>query len=223
MTVDRDLARRDDAVVATPDRIRDAAVEVFGRHGFGVGLRCIAGEAGVTAGLVVHHFGSKKGLRRACDTYVLSVVRAEKTKALTDRTAVTLMAQLAEVERFAPLVIYLLRSLQSGGELAVALLDQMIADADSYLAAGVAAGVVRPSRDAAGRTRYLTYQTVGGMVMWFSLHPPASDPVEFRHQFRQYVQEFTAPALELFTQGLLVDRSMLDDYLMYVPDPPSRR
>jgi AcrR family transcriptional regulator len=223
VTVDRDLARRDDEAVATPDRIRDAAVEVFGRHGFGVGLRSIAAEAGVTAGLVVHHFGSKNGLRRACDAYVLSVVRAEKTKALTDRTAVTLMAQLAEVEEFAPLVMYLLRSLQAGGELAVALLDRMIADADSYLAAGVAAGVVRPSRDAAARTRYLTFQTVGGMVLWFSLHhPPANDPVEFRHQFRRYVQEVTTPALELFTQGLLVDRSMLDDYLMYVPDPPSR-
>lgn len=31
----------------------------------------------------------------------------------------------------------------------------------------------------------------------------------------------TAPALERFTQGLHVDRSMLDDYLMYVPDPPA--
>jgi hypothetical protein len=24
----------------------------------------------------------------------------------------------------------------------------------------------------------------------------------------------------LFAQGLLADRSMLDDYLLYVPDPP---
>ncbi|NYT93336.1 hypothetical protein [Salinispora sp. H7-4] len=31
----------------------------------------------------------------------------------------------------------------------------------------------------------------------------------------------TAPVLARFTQGLHVDRSMLDDYLMYVPDPPA--
>ncbi|GIF74622.1 hypothetical protein Asi02nite_41400 [Asanoa siamensis] len=34
------------------------------------------------------------------------------------------------------------------------------------------------------------------------------------------MREITAPELELLAQGLLVDRSMLDDYLMYVPDPP---
>ena len=161
-------------------------------------------------------------MRRACDEHVLSVVRAEKTKALTDQSAVTLMAQLAEVEQFAPVVRYLLRSLQAGGDLAAALIDQMTADADAYLAAGVVAGVVRPSRDPAARARYLTYQAVGGMSLWFSLNTAVADPVTFRTRFRQYVEQVTAPALELFTQGLLVDRSMLDDYLMYVPDPPSK-
>jgi len=207
--------------IASPARIRDAAVVRFGRDGFGVGLRAIAADAGVTAGLVVHHFGSKDGLRRACDEHVLSVVRTEKTSALTDRSATTMMAQLAEVEQFAPMVRYLLRSLQAGGDLAAALIDQMTADADAYLAAGVAAGVVRPSGDPAARARYLTYQTVGGMVLWFSLHAPAADPAAFRTRFRQYVDQVTEPALELFAQGLLVDRSMLDDYLLYVPDPPS--
>lgn len=216
----RALRRRSDDV-ASPGRIRDAAVDRFGRDGFGVGLRAIAADAGVTAGLVVHHFGSKDGLRRACDEYVLSVVRAEKTRVLTNRSAVTLMAQLAEVEQFAPMVRYLLRSLQAGGDLAGALIDQMTADADAYLAAGVAAGVVRPSRDPGARSRYLTCQTVGGMLLWFSLHAPVADAAAFRTRFRQYVDQVTAPALELFAQGLLVDRSMLDDYLMYVPDPPS--
>jgi AcrR family transcriptional regulator len=207
--------------VASPARIRDAAVDRFGRDGFSVGLRAIATDAGVTAGLVVHHFGSKDGLRRACDEHVLSVVRAEKTRTLTDRSAVTLMAQLAEVEQFAPVVRYLLRSLQAGGELAGTLIDQMTADADAYLAAGVAAGVVRPSRDPSARSRYLTYQAVGGMLLWFGLNASVNDPEAFRTRFRQYVDQVTAPALELFAQGLLVDRSMLDDYLMYVPDPPA--
>ena len=47
-------------------RIRDAAIEQFGEHGFGVGLRTIAEAAGVSAALVIHHFGSKDGLRKAC-------------------------------------------------------------------------------------------------------------------------------------------------------------
>ncbi|MFI6784583.1 hypothetical protein [Micromonospora sp. NPDC050276] len=148
-------------------------------------------------------------------------MREQKTKALTDGTAAMFMAQLAEVERFAPVVRYLLRSLQAGGDLAVTLIEQMIADAEEYLAAGEAAGVVRPSRDRAARTRYLAYQAAGGMVLWFTVHGATAEPDSFRTLFRRYVEEITLPALELFSQGLLVDRSMLDDYLMYVPDPPS--
>ena len=51
-------------------RIRDAAIEQWGEHGFNVGLRSIAESAGVSAALVIHHFGSKDGLRKACDDYI---------------------------------------------------------------------------------------------------------------------------------------------------------
>ena len=51
-------------------RIRDAAIELFGSRGFDVGVRAIAEAAGVSPGLVIHHFGSKDGLRKACDDYI---------------------------------------------------------------------------------------------------------------------------------------------------------
>jgi AcrR family transcriptional regulator len=204
----------------TAARIRDAAVDRFGRDGFGVGLRAIASSAGVTAGLVVHYFGSKDGLRAACDAHVQATVRDAKTKALVDGSATAMLSQLAEVEEFAPVVRYLLRSLQSGGELATALMEQMIANAEQYLAAGEAAGVLRPSRDPAARTRYLAYQSAGGLLLWFALHGDIGDDDEFRAMFRRYLDETVGPALELFSQGLFVNRSMLDDFLKYVPDPP---
>jgi AcrR family transcriptional regulator len=206
-------------VVSTADRIRDAAIARFGRDGFAVGLRAIAADAGVTAGLVVHHFGSKDGLRQACDEHVLAVIREEKTKATTDGSAAGLIAQLAEVERFAPMVLYVLRSLQAGGGLAAAFVEHMISDALEYLEAGVVAGVIRPSRDPEARARWLAYQTVGAMLLWSTLHPHF-DPLTFGAALREYLEQVTIPALEMFSQGLYVDRSMLDDYLMYVPDPP---
>ncbi|ASW54570.1 TetR/AcrR family transcriptional regulator [Plantactinospora sp. KBS50] len=205
---------------ATVSRIRDAAVARFARDGFGVGLRTVAADAGVTAGLVIHHFGSKDGLRRACDGHVLRILREEKTRALTDGTGAMLLAQMAQVERFAPIVRYLLRSMQAGGELARELVEQLIVDAEQYLSAGEAAGVLRPSRDRAARTRYLAYQNTGSMVLWFTLHGADAEPAEFAGLFRRYVEQLALPALELFTEGLLVDRTMLDEYLMFVPDPP---
>ncbi|WP_332455093.1 hypothetical protein [Micromonospora phaseoli] len=147
-------------------------------------------------------------------------MRQEKTKALTDGTAAMLLAQMAGVEQYAPMVQYLLRSMQAGGELALKLVEHMITDAEAYLSAGEAAGVVRPSRNRPARTRYLAYQATGSMLLWFTLHGADVPAEEFAALFRRYVEELALPALELFTEGLLVDRSMLDEYLMYVPDPP---
>ena len=54
-------------------RIRDAAIELFAERGIGSAtIRDIAQAAGVSSGLVRHHFGSKDGLRRACDEYAMA-------------------------------------------------------------------------------------------------------------------------------------------------------
>lgn len=53
-------------------RIRDAALAQFAEHGTkGATIRGIAAAAGVSPGLVQHHFGSKDALREACDKYVI--------------------------------------------------------------------------------------------------------------------------------------------------------
>lgn len=205
---------------STVERIRDAAILRYGRDGFAAGLRAVAADAGVTAGLVVHHFGSKEGLRRACDAHVLGVIRAEKLKATTGSPA-GMIAQLAEVEEYAPIAMYALRSLQAGGELATEFMEQMCRDAEEYLAAGVESGLIRPSRDPAGRARYLTYQGMGSLMLWISVHPGFGEVDDFRTELRQISDAITLPALELFTDGLFVDRKMLDEYLMYVCDPPA--
>lgn len=47
----------------TAGRLLDAAERLFGRHGYdGVGMRMLAGEAGVNLGAATYHFGSKEKL-----------------------------------------------------------------------------------------------------------------------------------------------------------------
>ncbi|CQD18123.1 transcriptional regulatory protein [Mycolicibacterium conceptionense] len=82
-------------------RIRDAAIAQYGQHGFSVGLRSIAEAAGVSAALVIHHFGSKEGLRKACDAHVAEVVREAKTESMQSSDPATWMAQMAEIESYA--------------------------------------------------------------------------------------------------------------------------
>jgi AcrR family transcriptional regulator len=53
-------------------RIRNAALELFAAHGeSGVSLRAVAARAGVTVGLVQHHFKTKEGLRSAVEQQVV--------------------------------------------------------------------------------------------------------------------------------------------------------
>jgi len=57
--------------------IRDEALRLFaGRGPDAVTVRQIAAAAGVSPGLVIHHFGSKDGLREAVDQHVLGMFGA---------------------------------------------------------------------------------------------------------------------------------------------------
>src|SRR6476620_11726333 len=57
------------------ERIRLAALRSFATRGAAAtSLRSVAADAGVSLGLVQHHFESKAGLIKAVDDYVLSVV-----------------------------------------------------------------------------------------------------------------------------------------------------
>lgn len=205
-------------------RIRDAALLRFATEGFQVPVRAIAADAGVSPGLVIHHFGSKERLRLACDEHVLTVVRDTKRDALSDRRGapMDLLAQLASIEEHGPTVGYLLRSLQAGGDLARSFVAQMIADARGYIADGVAAGTIKPSLDEAARARYLVTQSLGTMLLDLTLNPPA-DPSDLGAAVRGYVERHGLSSFELFTDGFLTDRSLLDAYLRYAEPPPGER
>ncbi|MEE6271961.1 TetR/AcrR family transcriptional regulator [Georgenia wangjunii] len=195
-------------------RIRNAAVHLFGTQGFSVGLRAIAAEAGVSAALIVRHFGSKSGLREACDDYVLRLVRESKRATVSTGSPAAVLRALAEVDQFGHATLYVVESLNAGGVLAGTLFEHMVADAEEYLEAGVVNGVIRPSRDPAARARYLTQVGLGGMLVQLRLDrarddgPP--DVSAFMHEFERVSM---LPALELFTDGLFTDSRVLETVL----------
>jgi AcrR family transcriptional regulator len=191
-------------------RIRDAAIEQFGEHGFGVGLRSIAEAAGVSAALVIHHFGSKDGLRNACDDYIAEEIRSEKSEAMRAKEPGTWFAQLAAIESYAPMMAYLVRSMQSGGELAKMLLRRMVDNAESYLEEGVRAGMLKPSRDPRARAKYIAITGGGGFLMYLQMH---DTPTDLRAVLRDYAREMLLPSLEVYTEGLMADSTMYDAFL----------
>src|SRR6185312_11574282 len=191
-------------------RIRDAAIEQWGQHGFEVGLRAVARAAGVSAGLVIHHFGSKEGLRKACDDYITEEIRSAKSETLRTADPATWFAQMAEIESYAPMMRYLVRSMQSGSELAKTFWRRMLENAEEYLEEGVRAGTLKPSRDPKARAKYLGLSGGGGFLLYLQMHDNPTDMAAVLHD---YGEEMVLPALEIYTDGLMSDSTMYDAFV----------
>ena len=190
-------------------RIRDSAIEQFGEHGFGVGVRAIAKAAGVSPALVIHHFGSKDGLRKVCDEHIAESIRESKSESLQTQDPAAWFSAIAEIEAFAPMMAYLVRSMQSGGELAKTLWRRMIDNAEQYIAEGVRAGTVKPSPDPKARAFYLAMTGGGGFLLYLQLHESS----DLRTVLHDYAQDMVLPALEVYSNGLLTDSTMYDAFL----------
>ncbi|MFJ2839536.1 MULTISPECIES: TetR family transcriptional regulator [unclassified Nocardia] len=201
------------ADLTTMARIRDTAIDLFGEQGFGVGVRAIAAAAGVSPGLVNHHFGSKDGLRAACDDRVLELIRDEKLRVIRTQGAAGMLSALAEIEIYAPLLAYILRSFQAGGALAESLLEHMVADAQDYMQAAVEAGQLKPSRDPAARARYVVLCHIGATNLYLQMRMQREGKLDYRKAIRDLSDLTTFPALELYTQGMLTDSTLLDSLI----------
>jgi TetR/AcrR family transcriptional regulator, regulator of cefoperazone and chloramphenicol sensitivity len=95
-------------------RIRDVAVELFASRGYrGTTIRDVAAEAGVSPGLVQHHFGAKERLREACDQHLAERLRAimasQTLRSKWDRDLVAAMYDTG-----GPAMRYLARGLLEG-------------------------------------------------------------------------------------------------------------
>jgi AcrR family transcriptional regulator len=116
-------------------RIRDAALRLFAEQGIeNATVRDIAKAAGVSAGLIRHHFGSKDALRDACDAYALDRLMQIKEQAMIDGQ----LANPAFLPAAHPTVLllyrYIARSMVDGSPAVAALFDDMVKLGEQWLA-----------------------------------------------------------------------------------------
>lgn len=196
--------------LTTRARIRDAAIDCFAEQGFAASFRTIAARAGVSPGLITHHFGTKARLRAECDAEVLRRYHALKSTSIANPRAA--MAQIFAVPGDdAALVVYMLRAIQSGGASAREFLDGLAQEVRAIMAESQAAGLVRPSRDEDARVRFLTYEAMGTLLVKY-LADREPSPADFLASLRSRDDDMILPMLELYTEGVFTDRSLLDDY-----------
>jgi AcrR family transcriptional regulator len=116
-------------------RIRDAALRLFAERGIdGASIRDIARAAGVSGGLVRHHFGSKEGLRDACDAYALDRLLRIKEQAVLDGQLANPGFLPATHPTILLLYRYLARGMVDGSKAAASMFDDMVELAEQWLA-----------------------------------------------------------------------------------------
>jgi AcrR family transcriptional regulator len=145
--------------------IRDRALALFAERGpDAVTIREIAAAAGVSAALVVHHYGSKQNLRDEVDAHVAglfdamfaSVVEAPEQLSGGPR-AVASFAELmlASLPPDSSVPAYLRRLLLSGDGAGRELFRRWFSLSVEMTDRLIAAGILRPSADPAVRAAFL--------------------------------------------------------------------
>ncbi len=157
---------RRDEDLTTKARIRDAALARFPEDGFGATtIRAIAADAGVSPGLVLHHFGSKDGVREACDEYVVSMFRETKLAAMEEGNMFNPSFAASSYQLAAPMLRYFGWALARGHSAADDLFDEMLKEGIELSRIAIESGMIRDSPDLERRTAVQMAMQLGMTVM----------------------------------------------------------
>jgi AcrR family transcriptional regulator len=145
------------------ERIRTAALKTFAVHGTSAtSLRSIAAAAGVSVGLVQHHFVNKAGLIKAVDDYALSVVIAIIAQPMPGPPADSLNEMGNRVNKLVAqhidVVDYVGRALVDGSPLGAVIFDTLLGNGTARWHQRGERGETRPDMD-------LTWAVINSLVL----------------------------------------------------------
>ncbi|MGH3781603.1 MAG: TetR/AcrR family transcriptional regulator [Pseudonocardiaceae bacterium] len=156
-------------------RIRDEALRLFGAHGpDAVTVRDIATAAGVSAALVLRHYGSKDGLREAIDEHVARVfeVMLDQVSHPADAwpfDSAALPTLVEVVVGYLPadsaIPAYLGRMLLAGGHVGSALFGRLHAVSRDALARLAEAGLADAGADPDVRAAFLLVNDLAALIL----------------------------------------------------------
>jgi AcrR family transcriptional regulator len=163
MTVVDEPGRVDAAEPSARERIRNAALKSFATQGAAAtSLRTVASFAGVSLGLVQHHFATKAGLIKAVDDYVLALVLTAISRPISETTVNSVTEVGNRVGRITAghpdVADYVGRALIDGSPLGASIFDALIGFGTARWNQRSERGETRPDLD-------LTWAAINSVVL----------------------------------------------------------
>ena len=183
--------------------IREQAMRLFAEHGFSrVTVREVAAAAGVSPGLVMHHFGSKDGLKEAIDSRVADEIEemlSQLPTIMEESTQQSLGALMADwLDREPNLAGYMRRMLLDGGPTADALFRQFFDVATRSIRMLTEAGIMRGSVDVETQASFM----LGADLAAILLRPQIERMTGIDPLSRAGLSKWTAVAMDIYTNGI---------------------
>ena len=188
--------------------IRDEALRLFAVHGpDAVTVRQIAAVAGVSPGLVIHHFGSKKGLCDTVDQHVLATFEAMFGEMTTQggpdlfdpATGSVTELMAAHLPPDSPVPAYLRRLLLTDSDAGRTVFRRLFDVSQTALAALAQAGIASPGRDPAVRAAVL----LAGDLAVLLLRDRLADVLGVDPLSREGMDRWAGEMLTIYGSGLL--------------------
>ena len=152
------------AAPKTAARIREAAIALFAERGFArATVRSIAEAAEVSPGLVIHHFGSKEGLREACDEHVFDALTEAKRQDV--RGAAPLAVGLFQDPTSLSYIFYLTRSLLDPTGQGQRFFDHYVETIEEILQTGFEGYEFRVAEDRRAQATALAMVALGPVLL----------------------------------------------------------
>ena len=146
-------------------RLRDAAIEVVAEGGAAaLTARGVAARAGVSQGLIRHHYGSMAALLEACDEHIAHLIRAGKEQAMAQGAGFDALGAVRATGSN-HVMGYLAMRLGDDSPGINDLVDLIIADAVAYIEQGVEVGMMTPSRDEQARAAMVSLYALGSLAL----------------------------------------------------------
>ena len=167
-----------------------------------VTVREIAAAAGVSAGLVMHHYGSKDGLKDAVDRRAAAFFEEMlgELPRVGEHGGSASLAELfaAQLEAQPVMAGYVRRLLLDGGEAADALFGKLFETTVAGMRSLVEAGVVRPAQDEQTRTAFLLANDLSLVLLRRQITSvTGTDPLT-----REGLARWTAAVMDVYTRGI---------------------